>query len=74
MPVGPGAIDSGNDHYPYRLGYYTDTDVAYNYDNYVIALQDLSNKTDDVSNRVWWDVKDNRKGVLTDAQCTPPIQ
>ena len=74
MPVGPGAVDSGNDHYPYRLGYYTDTDVAYNYDNYVIALQDLSNKTDDVSNRVWWDVKDNRKGVLTDAQCTPPIQ
>ncbi len=72
MPVGPGAIDSGNDHYPYRLGYYTDTDVAYNYDNYVIALQDLSNKTDDVSNRVWWDVKDNRKGVLTDEQCTPP--
>ncbi len=74
MPVGPGAIDSGNDHYPYRLGYYTDTDVAYNYDNYVVALKDLSNGQDDVNNRLWWDVKDNRKGVLTDDQCTPPIQ
>lgn len=72
LPVGPGAVDSGNEHYPYRLGYYTDTDVAYNYENYVIALQDLSGGKDDVSNRVWWDVKDNRKGVLTTEQCTPP--
>lgn len=72
LPVGPGAVDSGNDHYPYRLGYYTDTDVAYNYDNYVIALQDLSSGEDNVSNRVWWDVRDNRKGVLTEEQCTPP--
>lgn len=72
MPVGPGAIDSGNTHYPYRLGYYSDYDVAYNYDNYLEALKDLSGGEDNVSNRVWWDTKDNRTGVLTDAQCTPP--
>lgn len=72
LPVGPGAVDSGNEHYPYRLGYYTDTDVAYNYDNYVLALQDLSGGEDNVGNRLWWDVADNRKGVLSPEQMTPP--
>ena len=73
MPVGPGAIDIGNMHYPYRIGYYSDTDIAYNYENYLKAVAQLSGGKDDISNRVWWDVADNRTGVLTEEQCTPPI-
>ena len=74
MPVGPGAEAAGNLHYPYRLAYSTGTDVAYNYDNYVEAVKQLSNGEDNTSSRVWWDVADNRTGVLTGEQCTPQIQ
>ncbi len=74
MPVGPGAENAGNYHYPYRLAYYTGTDVAYNYDNYVEAVKQLSGGVDDTSSRVWWDVADNSTGVLTEEQCTPKIQ
>jgi hypothetical protein len=72
MPVGPGAADSGNTHYPYRLGFYTDTDVALNPANYAEAVKQLRGGKDDVTSRVWWDVAANEEGVLTDAQCTPP--
>lgn len=72
LPVGPGAAEIDNSHYPYRLGYYPDTDVAYNNDNYLQAVKQLSGGEDNTSNRVWWDVADNRTGVLTDAQCVPP--
>ena len=72
MPVGPGAENEGNTHYPYRIGYYSDTDIAYNYDNYVEAVKQLYGGEDNTSSRVWWDVADNRTGVLTDAQFTPP--
>ena len=72
LPVGPGAETLGNSHYPYRLGYYSDTDIAYNKDNYDEAVKQLSGGEDNTSNRVWWDVADNKTGVLTDAQCTPP--
>lgn len=72
LPVGPGAEILGNSHYPYRLGYYSDTDIAYNKDNYLEAVKQLSGGEDNTSNRVWWDVADNETGVLTDAQCTPP--
>lgn len=72
LPVGPGAVTLGNTHYPYRIGYYSDTDIAYNKDNYLEAVKQLSGGEDNTSNRVWWDVADNKKGVLTDAQCTPP--
>ena len=74
MPVGPGAVNNGVTHYPYRLGYYTDYDVAYNYDNYVKAVAQLYGGVDDVNSRVWWDVADNREGVLTDEQCKAPVQ
>lgn len=73
LPVGPGAVTKSNTHYPYRLGFYADTDVAYNYDNYVEALKDLSGGVDDRSNRVWWDVADNWEGVLSDEECKPSI-
>ena len=72
LPVGPGAEILGNSHYPYRIGYYSDTDIAYNKENYLEAVKQLSGGEDNTSNRVWWDVADNRSGVLTDAQCTPP--
>lgn len=63
MPVGQGAIDGGVTHYPYRLGFYT-TDITYNSDNYKVALADLSSGEDNCSARVWWDVADNREGVI----------
>ena len=72
MPVGPGAVEVGNNHYPYRLAYYTDYDVAYNYDNWLKAVEQLRGAKDDVNSRVWWDVADNEEGVLTAEQCTPP--
>ena len=71
MPVGPGAADNGISHYPYRLGYYDD-DASFNYDNYVKAVAQLYGGTDDRNSRVWWDVADNREGILTEEQCTPP--
>lgn len=72
LPVGPGAAANGNMHYPYRLGYYSDYDVAYNKANYLEAVKQLSGGVDDVNNRVWWDVKDNWEGVLSAEECTPP--
>ena len=74
MPVGPGAENAGNYHYPYRLGYNTGTDVAYNEENWAEAVKQLYGGTDDTSSRVWWDVADNSTGVLTEEQCTPKIQ
>ena len=73
MPIGPGAVEIGNKHYPYRLAYYTDTDVAYNYDNYVKAVAQLSSGNDDTSARVWWDVADNWEGVLSEEDCKPQV-
>ena len=73
MPVGPSAIDKGIDQYPYRLGFYTDTDVAYNKENYEAALADL-NGNDDITGRVWWDVAENTKTVLTEEQQKPSVQ
>ncbi|MBQ9185827.1 MAG: SusD/RagB family nutrient-binding outer membrane lipoprotein [Bacteroidales bacterium] len=73
MPVGPGASDNGNSHYPYRLGYYSDYDIAYNYDNYVKAVAMLTGGEDDVNSRLWWDVAANSEGVLTAEQCTPSV-
>ena len=73
MPVGPGAADNGNKHYPYRLRYYTDYDVAYNYDNYLEAVKLLRGGVDDVNSRLWWDVEPNWEGVLSDEECKPSI-
>lgn len=72
LPVGPGAAKNGKTHYPYRLGFYADTDVAYNPDNYKEAVKQLSGGEDNVDNRVWWDVADNWEGVLSDEECVPP--
>ena len=72
MPVGPGAKDSGNTHYPYRLRFYTDTDVAYNNANYLEAVKLLRGGEDNTTSRLWWDVEPNWEGVLTEEQCTPP--
>ena len=74
MPVGPGAAALGNNHYPYRLQFYTDTDVAYNEANYLEAVKDLRGGKDDVTSRVWWDVEPNQEGVLSDAECKPSVQ
>jgi len=63
MPVGQGAVDGGVSHYPYRLGFGT-TDRTYNTTNYEAACADLSSGEDDRSARVWWDVADNREGVI----------
>ena len=73
MPVGPGAFDNGNTHYPYRLGFYSDTDVAYNKDNYLEAVQMLRGGVDDVNSRLWWDVNDNWEGVLSEEECKPSV-
>ena len=72
MPVGPGAKDSGNTHYPDRLRFYTDTDVAYNNANYLEAVKTLRGGEDNTTSRLWWDVEPNWEGVLTEEQCTPP--
>ena len=72
MPVGPGASNTGINHYPYRLPF-GDTDRNYNTENYKAAISTLKpSGADDKDNRVWWDVADNWEGVLTEAQCTPP--
>lgn len=73
LPVGPGAANNGKTHYPYRLGFYADNDVSLNGDNVAIAAKDLSGGVDNVDNRVWWDVKDNWEGVLSDEECKPAI-
>lgn len=72
LPVGPAAIDKGIDQYAYRMKFYTDTDVAYNEENYKAVLSDLSDG-DKTTSRVWWDVKDNTKYALTPEQCVPSV-
>jgi len=75
MPVGPGANNVGNTHYPYRLAFSSSNDPAYNEANYNIAIATLKpNGKDDIHNRVWWDVADNWEGVLTPEQCTPSVE
>lgn len=73
MPVGPGAIDSGNKHYPYRLAFYADTDAKYNTANYKEAVKLLTGGVDDVNSRLWWDVADNWEGVIPASECVPPV-
>jgi hypothetical protein len=73
MPVGPGADTQGNSHYPYRLPFDNTMDKEYNPANYAEAIKDLSNGQDTKDARVWWDVKDNWEGVLTEEQCKPTI-
>ena len=75
MPVGPGASNVGNDHYPYRLAFSSSYDPVYNEANYKIAIATLKpSGKDDIHNRVWWDVADNWEGVLTKEQCTPSVE
>ena len=75
MPVGPGANNVGNTHYPYRLAFSSSNDPAYNKANYEIAIATLKpTGEDNTSNRVWWDVADNWEGVLTKEQCTPSVE
>ena len=64
MPVGPSVATIT--HYPYRFGFYGDTDWAYNEENLKVALSDLYGGEDNYSSRVWWDVKPNREGVYHD--------
>jgi len=73
MPVGPGADTQGNSHYPYRLPFDNTMDKEYNPENYAEAIKDLSNGQDTKDARVWWDVKDNWEGVLTEEQCKPAL-
>ena len=75
MPVGPGANNVGNTHYPYRLAFSSSNDPAYNKANYEAAIALLKpTGEDNIHNRVWWDVKDNWEGVLTAEQCTPSVE
>lgn len=62
MPVGPAAAASTTTHYPYRLAFGT-SDRNYNTTNYEAVLSDIYG-SDDCSGRVWWDVADNREGVM----------
>ena len=71
MPVGPAAIAKGIDQYPYRLGFYSDKSVTYTSASFAEAVSDLRGD-DNITGRVWWDVADNPKLKLTEAQCTPP--
>ena len=71
MPVGPAAIAKGIDQYPYRLGFYSDKSVTYTSASFAEAVNDLRGD-DNITGRVWWDVADNPKLKLTEAQCTPP--
>ena len=71
LPVGPGAIANGIDQYPYRLGFYSDKSVTYTSASFAEAVSDLRGD-DNTTGRVWWDVSDNPKLKLTEAQCTPP--
>jgi len=48
-------------------------DKEYNPENYAEAIKDLSNGQDTKDARVWWDVKDNWEGVLTEEQCKPSV-
>ena len=73
MPVGPGAYDNGVTHYPYRLRYYTDYDVAYNTANYQEAVKLLRGGVDDTNSRLWWDVEPNWEGVLAPEDCVPSV-
>ena len=73
MPVGPGAHDNGVTHYPYRLRYYTDYDVAYNTANYEEAVKLLRGGVDDTNSRLWWDVEPNWEGVLSEDDCVPSV-
>ena len=75
MPVGPGASNVGNNHYPYRLAFSSSYDPVYNAANYAVAIATLKpSGKDDIHNRVWWDVADNWEGVLTKEQCTPSVE
>jgi len=75
MPVGPGASNVGNNHYPYRLAFSSSYDPAYNAENYAAAIATLKPEgKDNIHNRVWWDVADNWQGVLTKEQCTPSVE
>ena len=73
MPVGPGAHDNGVTHYPYRLRFYTDYDVAYNTANYEEAVKLLRGGVDDTNSRLWWDVEPNWEGVLAAEDCVPSV-
>lgn len=73
LPVGPGAVDAGNMSYPYRLAFSASQGPRYNTANYEAALKDISGP-DVSSSRVWWDVADNRTGVLPDEECAPSVQ
>ena len=75
MPVGPGANNVGNTHYPYRLAFSSSYDPVYNEENYAAAIATLKpSGQDNIHNRVWWDVADNWEGVLTKEQCTPSVE
>ena len=72
MPVGPGAIDKGYKNYPYRLAFSAGADPKYNPENYAEAAKDIRGN-DDTEGRVWWDVKENTIGVLSEEECKPSV-
>ena len=73
MPVGPNAVSKGMKTYPYRLQFYSDTDIKYNGENYKAALSDLRGGEDKTTSRVWWDVSENTELTLTADQCKPSV-
>lgn len=62
LPIYEGQTDSGAEVYPYRLCY-SDTDKQYNVENSTEAINTYLNGSDDMWQRVWWDVADNEKNI-----------
>lgn len=58
LPIYQGHIDNGVEVYPYRLTY-ANTDIQYNERNATEAINTYLNGSDDMWQRVWWDVADN---------------
>ena len=58
LPIYEGQTDAGVTVYPYRLSY-ANNDKLYNEDNATEAIDTYFNGSDDMWQRLWWDVADN---------------
>lgn len=58
LPIYEGQTDAGVTVYPYRLSY-ANNDKLYNEDNATEAINTYFNGSDDMWQRLWWDVADN---------------
>lgn len=63
LPIYQGQLDNNVTVYPYRLTY-SDTDKQYNVTNSTEAINTYLNGSDDMWQRLWWDVADNAETPL----------